>query len=255
MQLIDTHAHLTTVAPIDLPQLLERARNAHVTRFICIGASDGIATVKAAHQLSRQYANIWFTVGVHPHDAKDYQSLDQVLSVLTDPKAVAVGETGLDYYRDWAPVENQRQLFRNTIAVAREVKKPLVIHCRVAAEDTIAILQAERAAEVGGVFHCYAEDAQFAEKLEAMNFLVSFTGNITFKKAEALRQAASQIPLEQIMLETDMPYMAPEPFRGKPSEPMHVYTIAQRLAEVKQVSIEEVARITTATAMRFFGLS
>lgn len=160
----------------------------------------------------------------------------------------------MDYFRDWSPISAQKKLFANSIALARQVKKPLVIHCREAQDDTYQMLCEHNAKDVGGVFHCYAGDSEFAKRLLDINFIVSFTGNMTFKKADSIREAARQIPLEYIMLETDTPYMAPEPFRGKQSEPAHVYQIAYRLAELHKVTIEEVARITTANAKRLFGL-
>ncbi len=254
MNLIDTHCHLTVVPPAELPAVFARAAECSVTRMICIGASDGIASSKNAIDITNQYAHVWATVGIHPHDAKAFQTFDPLLSYLSHPKVVAIGECGLDFFKDWSPREDQERLFRNTIAVAKEHKKPLIIHCRDAREEIYKILKETNALEVGGVFHCYSEDSPFAEKLRDINFLVSFTGNITFKKSEALRETVRDIPLEQIMLETDMPYLAPEPFRGKPSEPKHVLAIAEKVAEIKGVGLDEVARVTSATAERFFGL-
>lgn len=255
MQLIDTHFHLTFEHAEPLQDILARAKEQAVSRFICIGASKGIESAPAAIRLAEEYPEVWATVGVHPHDAGSYQSLSEIESLASHAKVVAVGETGLDYFRDWAPVEDQKKLFRYTVSFALELGKPLVIHSREAAEDCIEVLKELGADKVGGVFHCYAEDEVFARRLADLNFLVSFTGNLTFKKATEMRRIASEIPLEQIMLETDMPYMAPEPFRGKPSEPGHVAQIAKVLAEAKGVSVEEVAQVTTANAERLFGLS
>ncbi len=255
MELIDTHCHLTAVEKEKLPAIFERAKECSVKRFVCIGASDGIISAHDAVELSKQYPEVFCSVGVHPHDAGQHQDLKEIERLFEEEKVVAVGETGLDFFRDWAPVEDQRKLFRYSIELAKDIGKPLIIHCREAADETIATLKELSADKIGGVFHCYAEDGEFAKKIADLNFLVSFTGNITFKKALDRRKAVAEIPLEQIMLETDMPYMAPEPFRGKPSEPMHVYKVAQMIAEVKEVSLQEVAEKTSKTAVSFFGLS
>jgi TatD DNase family protein len=253
-ELIDTHCHLTTLPEEELPDVFARAKEHNVNRFVCIGAGVGEDSAAAALKLASAHKDIWVVIGIHPHDAKLATTLDGIASLAADPKVVGIGETGLDFFRDWSPKENQYALFRNTIAFAKEQRKPLVIHCRDAAEETIAVLKECNAETVGGVFHCYAQDAEFAKRLADINFIVSFTGNITFKKADALRDAVRRIPLTQMMLETDMPYMAPEPFRGKPSEPRHVQNVAYRVADIKGVPIEEVARITTQTANTFFRL-
>ena len=190
-----------------------------------------------------------------PHDAGSFTELKHLETLAANPRVVAIGETGLDFYRDWAPKENQYRLFENTIAFAKEMRKPLIIHCRDAGEETLMILKKNGAADVGGVFHCYAEDAEFAERLADINFIVSFPGSLTFKNAVRVREAARNIPLERIMLETDAPYMAPEPHRGKPSEPAHVAHIALKLAEIKELPLEEVARVTSANAERLFHIS
>lgn len=254
MELIDTHCHLTGKSDEEIAEIVQRAAACDVTRFIYIGASQGVESAAHAADIAEKFPSIWASVGVHPHDAGDYQSLELIESLLSHPRVVAIGETGLDYFRDWAPVPEQKLLFANTIAVAKNCKKPLIVHCRQAADDTLAILKANNAHEVGGVFHCYSEDAEYAKKLADINFRVSFTGNITFKSAVALREAVANIPLSQIMLETDSPYMAPEPFRGKTCEPMYVKIIAEMVAEVKKLSLEEVARETTKNAEEFYRL-
>ena len=254
MELVDTHCHLTYANQELLSQILSNAARVGVKRFICIGAGDGITSAAQAVALADGFPDVWASIGVHPHDAEKERSLEPLEKLAEHPKVVGVGETGLDYFRDWSPFDLQLTLFRNTIAFARNHRKPLIIHCRSAAEDTLKIIREEGAREVGGVFHCYSEDGEFAKQLADENFLVSFTGNITFKKATTLREAAKNIPLSQIMLETDMPYMAPEPFRGKESEPMHVYQVALKVAEVKGVSLDEVAAKTTQNAERLFGL-
>lgn len=254
MDFIDTHCHLTSLDEQQLAEVFSNARQSGVIRMICIGAGEGITSARKAIPLTEDYEQIWTSIGIHPHDAGQDFSIRQLESDLFHPKVVALGETGLDFFRDWAPVEKQQTLFRETIALAKEHQKPLIIHCRDAAAETLQILKAENAERVGGVFHCYSEDGEFAKKLGEINFLVSFTGNITFKNARKLRDSVKQIPLSQMMLETDSPYMAPEPFRGTPSEPKHVYQVALKIAEIKEVSVEEVAAATTANAKRLFGL-
>ena len=268
-ELIDTHCHLTDLTTAELESQLSAAATCAVRKVICIGACKGKESSFRAVEIARQYPCVFATVGIHPHDAKDFTALDELEQLCCDAndngllgynysrrpsKIVAIGETGLDYFREWAPFEAQKELFANTIAFALNLNKPLVIHCRDAAEDTLAMLRSSHAERIGGVFHCYAQDSEYAKKLADLNFLVSFTGNITFKKAEALRQVVHSIPIDQIMLETDSPYMAPEPFRGTPSEPKHVLQIAQKIAELKSIPITEIAEQTTANAKRLFKL-
>ncbi len=254
VELIDSHCHLTELSESELSSVLVRAKESCVVQAICIGASDKTSSSRKAVELANSHDSIFATVGIHPHDAGEFLDLTPLEDLLQNSKVVAIGETGLDYYRDWSPFEAQRELFQNSIRTAKRQGKPLVIHCRDAADDTLRILRAEDASSCGGVFHCYAGDAKLAAELREMNFYVSFTGNLTFKKAQALQEAASQIPLEQMLLETDSPYMAPEPFRGKPSEPMHVATTAAFLAKLKGAPIEQVAEITTANSRRLFKL-
>lgn len=254
MDLVDTHCHLTELSEEELLAQIDRAQQAGVTKLICIGAGYGVDAAKRAVKIAESHENVWATVGIHPHNAADRNRLNEIEALAINKKVIAIGETGLDFFRDWSPFEDQRALFRETILLAKGVKKPLVIHCRDAAAETIETLSSLGAAEVGGVFHCYSEDAEFARKAAEINFRVSFPGSLTFKKAETIRETAKAIPLEQIMLETDSPYMAPEPYRGKPSEPAHVRLIAETLARVKNISIEEVARVTSATASSLFGL-
>lgn len=255
MELLDTHCHLTTVDTDLVPEIIKRAKECFVKRYICVGASEKIISAHQAVQLAEKYPEIWASVGIHPHDADSGHSISELEQLATHKKVVAIGETGLDYFRDWANIDNQKKLFKDTISLARSLKKPLIIHCREAKEDVFNILKSCNAKEVGGVFHCYSEDFEFAKQLEEINFIVSFTGSLTFKKASELRNTAKQISLERIMLETDMPYMAPEPFRGNPSEPMHVYQIALQMAEIHEVTVEEIARISTQNAERIFGLA
>lgn len=254
MELIDTHCHLPYLKHKPLSEVFQDAQALNVQKMLCIGASDGIKSAFDAVSLAEKHDFVWASVGVHPHSAGDFQSIDELKSLAEHERVVAIGETGLDFFKQWSPFEDQRKLFVSTIQFAVEIGKPLIIHCRDARAETFETLKAHRAETVGGVFHCFGETAEFAKQLRDMNFLVSLPGTLTFRKAEALRNEIAQIPLEQIMLETDCPYMAPEPFRGKPSEPSHVYQIALKLAEIKGVTLEEVAKTTSANAYRLFKL-
>ena len=254
LQLIDTHCHLYSLDRAPVEELVAHAHRCHVTRIISIGAGSGTESAIRSVELADRFDSVYASVGIHPHDAKDHLTLDAIAPLARHPKVVAIGETGLDFFRDWAPVDRQHALFEHTIEFAKQAKKPLIIHCRDAERETLETLSRLNARDVGGVFHCYAGDAELAKRLVDLNFIVSLTGTLTFKRADALRDTARAIPLERLMLETDAPYMAPEPFRGQPSEPAHVYQIALKLAEIKGITVEEVARVTSATAERLFGL-
>lgn len=252
--LIDTHCHLDMLEHKPLEQVLLDADKRGIKQMICIGAADGLASAGRAIDLAQAHDNIFASVGIHPHDARSELSMSSLEKQAKHPKVVAIGETGLDFFRDWSPFAEQERVFIESIALARLVNKPLIIHCRDAHQRSIELLKEHQAHEVGGVFHCYSETAQMAQELASMGFLISLTGILTFKAAENVRQAVSKIPLSQIMLETDCPYMAPVPYRGKPSEPAHVYEIANQLAEIKNISLEEVAEVTSQNAKRLFRL-
>lgn len=251
---IDSHVHLNaTDFAADLPAVLDRARAAGIEAFLCVGAGYGSDSAASAVALAEQERDIWASVGVHPHDAGKECDEALVRKLATHPRVVAIGETGLDYFRNNSSPEAQERWFRLQIELAREVRKPLIIHSREAAEDCLRILQEMGAADVGGVFHCYSEDASFAQRLAAINFRVSFPGILTFKKSEATRQIARAIPLQQILLETDGPYLAPEPNRGKRCESAMMVATAHMLARLKDLSIEEVGAATSANARALFG--
>ncbi len=254
MELVDTHSHLFALDD-SVDEVIDRAYKSQVTKMICVGSSTGITSASEAVEIANSYDNVWASVGIHPHSAQDFEELEALEVYMSNPKVVAIGETGLDFFKNWSPFDAQERLLKNTIAFALNHNKPLIIHCREAKERTLQILQEMKAYKVGGVFHCYVEDAEFAKRLEGIGFKISLTGIITFAKAESLRDAAREIPLSQIMLETDCPYMAPTPFRGKPSEPMHVRQIAEKLAEIKELELEEVATQTTINAINLFGIS
>lgn len=256
LNLFDTHVHLdSSDYDQDREAVLSRAREAGVTRFVSIGAGSGLESAERAIALASSNADIWASAGVHPHDAGIPEAADKLRNLAQHPRVVAIGETGLDFHYDFAPRPAQEQWFRAQIQIARELRKPLIIHCRSAATECFDILVAEKASEVGGVFHCYSEDAAFASRLRDINFLVSFPGMVTFKKADNVRDAVRGIPLERMMLETDGPFLAPVPYRGKRCESSFMVETAKAIAEIKNISIEELARKTTETALRFFKIS
>lgn len=252
IDLVDTHCHMTDLADDEVEAQIARAKASCVNRMICIGVGETIASAKRAVELATKHEEVFASVGIHPHDAKAGAEISHYESLACEKKVVAIGESGLDYFRDWSPFEEQRRVFRDTISFARNIKKPLIIHSRNAREETLQTLIECKAHEVGGVFHCYSEDIEFAKKVLDINFAISFTGVVTFKNASALREVVAFLPEDRFMLETDAPYMAPEPFRGQKSEPAHVYNIAQKVAQVRGVDLEKISEITSATAKRIF---
>ncbi len=251
--LTDSHTHITDSAfDNNREEIIKKARDVGVSRFLSVGAGDDLNSAKAAIKLSEQYDFIWASAGVHPHDAKSEPDVSELKELLSASKVLAVGETGLDFFRDWAPKDLQIKWFRAQIELAHEFKKPIIIHSREAGNECLEILQEMEAQKVGGVFHCYSENAEFAKELAKINFLVSFPGTITFKNAQSVKEAAKSIPLEQIMLETDAPYIAPTPHRGKVCEPSFIIETAKALADLKGISLEEVAKVTSANAEKLF---
>lgn len=254
IDIIDTHCHLDSEQfAQDVDQVIERAIKAGVTRMITIGTGSGLSGATRAIAIAERHPMIWATAGIHPHNADPELDINELERLANHPKVVGIGETGLDFYRDWAPVDAQYTVFKAQIAIARKIKKPLVIHSRNAGSQTLETLIQESARDVGGVFHCFSEDANFAGKLRDINFMVSFPGQLTFKKAHEVRDVCKQIPIEQIMVETDSPYLAPEPNRGKRCEPAFVVETLKVLASIKGLPLEEAAAITTNNALRLFS--
>ena len=255
LALIDTHIHLGAADfDNDRSQVVARALESGVSAMICIGAGYGKVSAARALEIADQYDCVHASVGLHPNDASEPFDTAFLEDLAAHPKVVAIGETGLDFYRDHAARSDQERWFRAQTRLAVSLKKPLIIHSRDAGQDCLAILESEDAAQAGGVFHCYAEDAAFAERLAAINFLVSFPGSLTFKKAEKMREAAAKIPVSQIMLETDAPFLAPEPYRGKRCESSFMLETAKRLAAIKGVTLEELSKKTSANAKRLFKI-
>ena len=258
MMFIDSHCHLSfPELQSQVPEILQRMSEAQVDQAICICTR--MEEFDTVHALAMAHDRLWATVGVHP-DTEDGQepTVDELVEGGRRPRVVAVGETGLDYYRlngrSLAEMEWQRERLRVHVRAALELGQPLVIHTRSAAEDTLTILREEGAERVGGVFHCFTETQAVADAALDMGFHISFSGILTFRNAQDLRDVAARVPLERCLIETDSPYLAPMPYRGKLNTPALVPHVAVELAKVKQLDVAEVANVTTANARRLFRL-
>ena len=252
---IDTHVHLNAEQyNEDLQDVINRALEVGVNQMVVIGFDQ--KTIKRAIELAEEYDFIYAVVGWHPVDAIDCtdEDLQWIEELASHPKVVAIGETGLDYHWDKSPKEIQQQVFRKQIQLAQRVNLPLVIHNRDATEDVVRILQEEQAEKTGGVMHCFGGSVETAKTCIDMNFMISLGGPVTFKNAKKPKEVATEIPLEWLMIETDAPYLAPHPHRGKRNEPGLVPLVAEEIARLKGVSIEEVAQATTENAKRFYKL-
>jgi TatD DNase family protein len=255
---VDSHCHLSFPALRDqLPQIREAMRVAKVVQALVICTT--LEEFETVHSLALNDAELWASVGVHP-DNEGVQEPDAatLIELANRPRVVALGETGLDYFRlgerTLADMHWQRERLRVHVQAARAVKKPLIIHTRNASADTLRILQEEGAREVGGVFHCFTETAEVARAALDLGFHISFSGIITFRNAEALRDVAREVPLDRCLIETDSPYLAPAPYRGKTNSPAYVPWVAAELARVKGLDVEAVAEATSANFRRLFRI-
>jgi len=261
--LFDTHCHLEASRyDGDLEGVLARARAAGVTRLCAIGLVDADTPDTSGPDAMVALAHAhpdWIvaTVGLHPHDARVCTDalVDALEQRARDPKVVAVGEVGLDFHYDHSARDTQREVFRRFIALARRMKKPLTIHTREAPAETLAILREESAREVGGIIHCFSEDADFARAALDLGFVSSFSGIVTFKSAQAVREAARVLPLDAILVETDAPYLAPVPHRGRRNEPALVVHTADAIAALRGIDADVVRAATTRNACRMFGIT
>ena len=258
--LIDTHVHLDDPRyDPDREDIFQRAAEAGVTTFITIGCD--LPTSQSAVGLAVDRVNVFATVGVHPHEAKEIQPdwYPQLRELARHPKVVAFGEIGLDFHYDHSPRDVQRQRFREQIQLAKDLGLPLVIHTREAREETIQILQEEQAQEVGGVFHCFSEDAWLAKEALDLGFHLSFSGILTFRNAQPLRDIVHTVPDDRLLIETDAPYLTPVPFRGSRNESAHVKLVAEQIASIKygdsSTGLEQVAHLTSENAKRLFKIS
>lgn len=251
----DTHAHLNAEQyEEDLEVVVERALAEGVTNMVVVGFDR--PTIEKAMELAEAYDFIYACVGWHPVDAIDMTDEDLVWieELAAHPKVVAIGEMGLDYYWDKSPKDVQKEVFRKQIRLAKKVKLPIVIHNREATADIVEILKEENAAEVGGIMHCFSGSVEVAKACVEMNFLISLGGPVTFKNAKKPKEVAAEIPLDKLLIETDCPYLAPHPYRGKRNEPSYVKLVAEQIAEIKEISVEEVAKATTGNAKKIFGI-
>ncbi len=252
---VDSHCHL------DFPELsgnlaavLEAMAANDVTHALCISVN--LPDLPRVLQLAVDHDNLYASAGVHPDyaDTPD-PSVDELTALAARPKVVAIGETGLDYYRLTGDLSWQRERFRRHIRAARECAKPLVIHTRSAAADTLAIMREERAGDAGGVMHCFTETWDVAQAAIELGFHISFSGIVTFKNAKELKDIARRVPLDRMLIETDSPYLAPVPFRGRTNQPAYVRHVAEEIARLRDVPVAEIAAATSANFFRLFGVS
>lgn len=257
---VDSHCHLDRVDLSsyggDLGRLMEATAQAGVSHLLCVCID--LDHYPAMRALVEPYPNVAVSVGVHPNeggaDARVTEpSVGGLASMAADPRVVAIGETGLDYYYGQGDIDRQQARFRTHIRAARQCGKPLIIHSRDAREDTIRILREEGAEAVGGVLHCFTETWEMARQGLDLGFYVSFSGIVTFKSAAALREVAGQIPMDRLLIETDSPYLAPVPFRGKPNEPRLVPHVANCIAQFRGIPVTDLAAATTSNYFRLFG--
>jgi TatD DNase family protein len=257
MDLIDSHAHIYGKDFVqDFDQMMDRAKQAGVGTIIAVGAD--LESSREACLLADSHEGIYCAVGIHPHDADRvtencYQLVREL--ALGSSKVVAIGEIGLDFYRDRSPRPAQEEVFRRFIRLARELSLPIIIHDRDAHERVVAIMKEEQACEVGGVLHCFSGDLKMARECIDMGFMISIPGTVTYASNEALREVVRGVKIEHLLVETDSPYLPPVPFRGKRNEPAYVRYAAERIAELKGLSAEDVGRITSFNARRLFGIA
>ena len=252
--LVDSHCHL------DFPELagnldavFELMRENQVERALCVSVT--LEDFPRVRKLAETYPQLCGSVGVHP----DYEgvaavSVAELVSLASNPSIVAIGETGLDYFRLKGDLEWQRERFRTHIRAARECGKPLIIHTREAADDTLRIMREEGAEEAGGVMHCFTESMEVAEAAMAMGFYISFSGIVTFKNAKTIKEVARQVPLERVLVETDSPYLAPTPYRGKTNQPGYVRHVAEEVARLKEMAFDQVCHETTRNFYKLFNI-
>ena len=254
--LIDTHTHLDDARyNDDREAMIARARESGVEAFLTIGCD--LATSHAAVQLADRYPFVYASIGVHPHEVKHIGDswYDEFRQLALNKNVVAYGEIGLDYHYNHSSPKEQRARFREQIQLARELRLPVIIHTREAQKDTVAILREEKASEVGGVFHCFSGDAWLAKEALDLGFYLSFSGILTFPNAAILRDIAKTTPLDRILIETDCPYLTPVPYRGKRNEPAYVSQVAQQLASIHGLPLDDVADQTSKNAKRLFKIA
>ena len=255
---VDSHCHINFEGLADrLPQVLENMRSHSVTHALCVSVD--LETLPSVLEIARSYDNVYASVGVHPdHEDAQEPSVAELVELAAHPKVVAIGETGLDYYRlegrTIADMEWQRERFRTHIRAAHATNKPLIVHTRSSWEDTLRLMEEERAGVPGGVMHCFTEPWHVAEKALAQNFYISLSGIVTFKSATDVQDVARRVPLDRLLIETDSPYLAPVPYRGKPNEPAYVSYVGRFIAQQREMAEADLASATTQNFFRLFRI-
>lgn len=251
---IDSHCHLDFPdLACNLEVLLQKMNENQVTHALCVSVN--LSDFPRVLALAEQHENLFASVGVHPdYENQEEPSAEQLAELAAHPKVIAIGETGLDYYRLQGDLEWQRERFRQHIRAARISNKPLIIHTRSAAEDTLRIMREEGADQPSGVMHCFAESWEVAQQAIELNFYISFSGIVTFKNAMALKDVAKKTPLDRMLIETDSPYLAPVPYRGKLNQPAFVRYVAEEVARLRAVNLDEIATATTKNFFRLFNV-
>lgn len=255
--LIDSHCHLGDLTFGDVEQnfeeVIQNAKNLGVTHMLCVNTDLG--SFPDMYSKIKDYPNIYASVGTHPLNIMDYDwTEDEFKKYACYPKVIAIGEIGLDYFYEIEHKNLQMDIFRKQIRLALEVHKPIIIHGRQAKDDIYRIVTEENARDVGGIFHCFADDWDLAQKVLDLGFYISVSGMVTFKKALNIKELAQKIPLERLLLETDTPYLAPVPYRGKPNQPGYVKFVAEEIAKIKNLSYEDVCKITSDNFARLFNI-
>jgi TatD DNase family protein len=252
---IDSHCHLDRLdlKPYqnDFACFMQAPENSEIEHFLCIAID--LEAFPAMQSLVSPYSQVSLSLGVHPNERDGKEpTIEELIRLGRQTNIVAIGETGLDYFRSDGDLVWQQQRFRNHISAAKALKKPLIIHTRDAKIDTLRILQEENAAEVGGVIHCFTEDWEFAVQAMAMNFYISFSGIVTFNNAKQIKEVAQKVPADRFLIETDSPYLAPAPFRGKANYPAYVRYVAEHLADLRATTVDEIARLSSANYYALF---
>ena len=252
--LVDSHCHIPMLGKeMDVNEVIANAKALGVEHMLCVSVD--LETYPEILSLAEEHERIYASVGVHPNTTmQDEVSQETLVKLAANEHVIAIGETGLDYFRSEGDLEWQRDRFRTHIKAAKSVNKPLIIHTRNVGEDITRILDEEGADEVGGVMHCFVEDWETAQKAMDMNFYISFSGIVTFKNAKEVQEVAKQVPLERMLVETDSPYLTPMPYRGKPNQPGYTRYVAEFIAELKGISFEQVAEQTTANFFNLFNI-
>ena len=252
MPFIDSHCHINFKdLATDIEGVLQRMQQNDVTSALCVSVN--LEDFPEVLALAIAHPNVYASVGVHPdYEAVEEPTVERLVELANHPRIIAIGETGLDYYRLTGDLEWQRARFRNHIRAAKQCRKPLIIHTRSASEDTLRIMEEEDACVVGGVMHCFTESWEVARAALDMGFYISFSGIVTFKSAKELKEVARQVPIDRMLIETDSPYLAPVPFRGKVNQPAYVRHVAEEIAQLRGISAAEVGDATSANFSRLF---